>query len=448
MKKLNKQITKITSVILGVAFTFQLCAQVNEIEIPTEITGDSTHLSITNTGGFGSTSQMVKLINNNMSANQDIIEITTNPGLNAQFIEFQHSGVANPLGNINTDGSASFKGLNLGNIYSSLAPDIISIETTGDDGISIEGNDTGNIFLKLINNSTHEIYNESSTDDLVLNADQGENISFRDGNTINMNLTGAGNLGLGTVSPISKLDVHVLGFNGISVRGDGSSDTYLRVQNGGSQHYLFSDQSENDRFVLQSQSLKNIALSTGLLTRMQIDAVTGNIGIGTTSPDQKLHISGNQTAGGLKLENSTTASDWGLNVSNTNNLLVKYNDSTLGFFSFSTGNYSTVSDKRLKYDIKNVPSVIEKIKKLKPSYYKFHHDKSDKTYYGLIAQELKEVFPNVVNIAKEKYDENSKLTDLHTVSYTDLIPILIKGMQEQQEHIEEQRKLIEEILKD
>ncbi len=87
--------------------------------------------------------------------------------------------------------------------------------------------------------------------------------------------------------------------------------------------------------------------------------------------------------------------------------------------------------------------VLEKIKELKPCKYHFKENKdADPKYFGLIGQELHSILPEVVNIHN---GEDGGIDGLHTVSYTALIPVLIKGMQEQQEIIEGQQAYIEKL---
>ena len=110
--------------------------------------------------------------------------------------------------------------------------------------------------------------------------------------------------------------------------------------------------------------------------------------------------------------------------------------------------------------------------KLQPRVYDFDVDRyptmglPEEEQLGLIAQELEEVFPNLIRMAKEQkmvmpeshateqgleytvvapaeYDENDELVseageevEFKAVNYQALIPVLIKGIQEQQEIIE------------
>lgn len=83
---------------------------------------------------------------------------------------------------------------------------------------------------------------------------------------------------------------------------------------------------------------------------------------------------------------------------------------------------SESSDRRIKNNIEDL-SVVESfnnITKLNPKSYTIKDDK--KTKHGLIAQELKEVIPELVNISESnKYD----IEDFHSIRYTELIPHLI-----------------------
>jgi len=96
------------------------------------------------------------------------------------------------------------------------------------------------------------------------------------------------------------------------------------------------------------------------------------------------------------------------------------------------GTLTESSDKRLKKDISPITFGLETILKLNPVEYNWIKDKGNAyKSLGLIAQEADLVVPNIVHTdASER--------KLMSVSYTELIPVLIKGMQEQQEVIKKQ----------
>ncbi len=120
---------------------------------------------------------------------------------------------------------------------------------------------------------------------------------------------------------------------------------------------------------------------------------------------------------------------------------------------FSNGTYYG-SDQKLKQNINDVSSAMEIINQLHPKHYEYRHDGSYKLmnlpngeHYGLIAQDVEKVLPNLIKDTKfdTRYAKphttaedikNSETIDFKALNYTELIPIIIKGMQEQQQTIE------------
>lgn len=134
-----------------------------------------------------------------------------------------------------------------------------------------------------------------------------------------------------------------------------------------------------------------------------------------------------------------------------------------GYFSgsvYSTGSYQG-SDRKLKSEIQPLNNAVQLIKALKPSTYEYktaeyvQMELPKGKQYGLIADEVKQVFPSMVKQAvqpaKYENDDRSKgrmLADevsFEAVNYTAMIPVLIAAMQEQQAMIEAQQRKIEEL---
>lgn len=136
---------------------------------------------------------------------------------------------------------------------------------------------------------------------------------------------------------------------------------------------------------------------------------------------------------------------------------------------FSSGNY-VGSDLRLKQNIQDVTKAMDIINQLQPKLYNFKNDGNYKLmnlpkgqHYGLIAQDLEKVLPNLVRDSKfetgmatppdlptgkegtQPKKETTETIDFKAVNYTELIPIMIKGMQEQQAIIENQQQQIDEL---
>ena len=112
-------------------------------------------------------------------------------------------------------------------------------------------------------------------------------------------------------------------------------------------------------------------------------------------------------------------------------------------------NWWDYSDNRIKFNQQPLHYGLSEILKLNPKSYDHHSSIEDSTgihisddykkAIGLIAQELYLIIPEVVN----KPLDDSK--ELWAVSYSKLVPVLIKAVQEQNETIETQRTEIEQL---
>ncbi|MDC1202571.1 tail fiber domain-containing protein [Salibacteraceae bacterium] len=152
--------------------------------------------------------------------------------------------------------------------------------------------------------------------------------------------------------------------------------------------------------------------------------------------------------------------------------------------SYATG-YWYSSDRKLKKNIRDYQGALSNIMELQPRIYDFDTEQyptmglPEQQQFGLIAQELEEVFPNLVQAAhnpalemteeqaieqnleykviapaeidKEGNETNpamvqvSEAVDFKAVNIDGLIPVLIKGIQEQQAIIEANEAMIEDL---
>jgi hypothetical protein len=139
---------------------------------------------------------------------------------------------------------------------------------------------------------------------------------------------------------------------------------------------------------------------------------------------------------GMDLENGL-GDDWEIvTASSGGNLNLFFNNNFRGSFNAASGLY-TSSDRRLKSDIKPFRSALAGIMQLNPTEY-VHVDniKTGKRTIGFIAQDLNEVFPEVVS--HEVLPERNQ--DIYMVNYGLMSVITVKAMQEQQVQIESLQK--------
>ena len=139
----------------------------------------------------------------------------------------------------------------------------------------------------------------------------------------------------------------------------------------------------------------------------------GNVGIGLSSPQEKLHVSGIVKHGGL----------------------------------------DGPSDRRLKRNIKSLDLGLAQIMKLKPVSYIYNGKggiTNDKLQYGLIAQEVQKVIPEVVrewdHIVLEDETDKVLLKETYLSLQTDAIQyVLVNAVKEQQAQISELEKKNDEL---
>ena len=153
--------------------------------------------------------------------------------------------------------------------------------------------------------------------------------------------------------------------------------------------------------------------------------------------------SGSAPYGGLNMQLKGSAENW--TIYPLGNFLQFYNENSLvGSISAVNGQWVPASDKRIKDDIRYIQEEqLEKIMLLKPATYVLKKQEDQvRRAIGFIAQDAAEVYPDIVF----KHPKNAQGDEILTMSYTSLIPYLVKGIQElaiqNQELQDEVQKLI------
>ena len=109
-----------------------------------------------------------------------------------------------------------------------------------------------------------------------------------------------------------------------------------------------------------------------------------------------------------------------------------------------SGELTAASDRRLKKNIKDIHGALSSISKLNPKTYNFRVDEfpdmdlAEGDKMGFIAQEIEKVLPELVRIGREVEGIDGNTFNSKSVNYVELIPLLTKAIQEQQEIIESQ----------
>lgn len=214
-------------------------------------------------------------------------------------------------------------------------------------------------------------------------------------------------------------------------------------------------------------------------------AAVGVSGTGNTG----LYASSNTSAGDGVRSNVSGNSNYGVNAYSANSIGIYgatgNSGSYAGYFSgnvYCSGVYSG-SDEKLKKDITSFDNAMDIINGLKPKFYEYRDDGNfakmnlpKGKHFGFVAQDMEKILPGLVkqtqfNTAKAGGQEapaaaikpdpkggtvqpapveplkdvKGEIIDFKAVNYTELIPILVKAMQEQYQLIAEKDKIIEDL---
>ncbi|MCM2348963.1 MAG: tail fiber domain-containing protein, partial [Bacteriovoracaceae bacterium] len=203
-----------------------------------------------------------------------------------------------------------------------------------------------------------------------------------------MVVSNSGNVGIGTTNPSKKM--HIIGDNGndFLIEGTAIDGPNIRLKNSANNTWsLDALDVTNSRFRIITEN--GVSGNQERLTILE----SGNVGVGTSAPSEKLEIGGNVKA---------TA-------------------------------YLYTSDRRLKDNIVNIANSSNKVMKLRGV--EFDWKKTSEHELGFIAQEVEAVEPNLV--------VTSEVDGMKSVKYGNVVALLVEAFKEDHKKIEDNKKLFQ-----
>jgi hypothetical protein len=291
-----------------------------------------------------------------------------------------------------------------------------------------------------------------------------ENSTGSAGDTVSLStkmvIDASGKVGIGTTSPSQKLHLRESGATSVFAQWGNNSDSknsYLGLTAGGS----FAMQTNDDiRFYTGASYTERMRIDSSGTTRLLKTQVTGSF---DTTSFLRLHPSTTINNGGFTnmFFGTSTVDNYGISLgglragaSGSPTFIIKThnNDATgvermrieadggiffpsLGGFSVSNSDvrynatsdelYYQTSSKRYKSEITDLENSLDKINNLRPV--RFKDNLSQEYATGMIAEEVAETIPEVVFTKPiDGFDE----PQIEGINYSDLVPFLIKSIQE------------------
>jgi hypothetical protein len=214
-----------------------------------------------------------------------------------------------------------------------------------------------------------------------------------------MTILGNSNLGIGTTTPGARVEINSTppAAMQLRIRDAALNKKWDIAADGG-----YGDATNDDLFFVNNAGANAVVFTN-----------SGFVGIGVNNPSHILQING---------IGRSTSSTW-----------------------------ATSSDKRVKENIRGIENGLEKILQLNPVSFQYSAEYTRQysafkgTYMGFLAQDVKNILPELVSMTSEKIGDRT-INDFLLLNQGELIPVMVEAIKEQQKQIEGQKKLLESSI--
>jgi predicted outer membrane repeat protein len=293
-----------------------------------------------------------------------------------------------------------------------------------------------------------------------------DTIAFAEGGAEAMRIDSSGNVGIGTSTPTTQLSI-----SQNAASGGNNLNVLSRTHLGGTYssgslvlgYSVKADTTTNDRMigtetnsgggapaailmnsgVIQFHTNSSITSGAAFSSeRARIDS-SGNLLVGTTNTAQnagngtKIYPRGNVSV----VNDGTTGGGDGFDFYNSTAGAYRFYVTGAGTIFATTTTISAISDQRLKENVRDLDVGLDAVMALKPRKFDWKEGKGKnvKDDRGWIAQEFEQVFPDLVDEWKDPSPDGE---EPYKSVRADLIPVLVKAIQELKAELDEAKARI------
>jgi hypothetical protein len=280
----------------------------------------------------------------------------------------------------------------------------------------------------------------STSQDLAIWATAGNGFRvYTNGNNERMRIDSAGNVGIGTSAPTARLETVAARATSRLTSSTGTNAVDFQAVNTGGQLITGIDSSTGGSLFgaggytagLWYTGAYPLAFGTNNTERARISD-TGEIAAisaGNFGLRQAVTAGAGTTFGIFVGARSGTAGNTG---SGTDTFIVWSNGNVVN----TNNSYGAISDAKLKENVTDATPKLEKLNQVR--IVNFNMKGETQKQLGVIAQELEQIFPGMIDESPDRDKEGNDLgTTTKSVKYSVFVPMLIKAMQEQQAIIEQ-----------
>jgi hypothetical protein len=304
-----------------------------------------------------------------------------------------------------------------------------------------------------------DLVNAGGSEVSYINGSGNNVLTFRTGGTERMRIDSSGNVGIGTSSPSTKLELNTASsYGGLRIKGTSSASNGFEMAIGsdGVTGHLWLYENSAMRFA--TNNTERMRITSGGMVGINVTPAAwggnfraiqinnGSFSADSTNNTQITHngyydgsewryISGSAKAINIYFDNSGTINTRTATATGTAGGAISWTDGP--YITNGGTSWTNASDEKLKNITGEISDAINKVQSLRAAKFTWKADSTNKSQVGLIAQDLQKALPECVVVPENELNSEGKPTFLG-VNYDQVIPLLVASIKELNAKVEAQ----------